>query len=476
MKNASNNVVKSFPSIPSLVIKMRTSPLKSFFDRKAIICIGAFVFTLMALPMKGMAQIPVNGTPIKQIPKAHDSESPQLKKQAVSTAKSIAATYPENALTHILLGSAYFNTGQTEKAGIHLKKCLELNPNILEAHEIITRIAYDKGNPEEALRLCLEARKRGLTSPALLNRMAQSQMDLGRTADSIKTLLEATKLAQSLPESFYLLGQAHMQAQDYELAKRAFLNTTELVPDHTQAYFGLFTACQRLGQRNEAVAFRKTFVQLESNDRKDLNDRSSQSEALSGITAVRETTARTFFGAGQIHQSQGAFGEAADLFYQSAALAPDDLKNRMALETVHVQSKTLEDGVKAFQRLIASQPGNALNHYFLGRLETRRGNASAAEKNYQQTLSLAPAWAAGYHGLAELYMLTNQHLDQAETLARKSVELEPNHARHYLLAAACIKNNHLKAALKAINQALDIRPDETKYQQLRRQLEKAIER
>jgi tetratricopeptide (TPR) repeat protein len=175
-----------------------------------------------------------------------------------------------------------------------------------------------------------------------------------------------------------------MQARNYQQAKESFTHATKLMPDHTQAYFGLFTACARLGQKNEAVAFRKTFVQLESNDRKDLNDRSSQSEALSGITAVRETTARTLFGAGQIHQSQGAFSEAADLFYQSAALAPDDLNNRMALETVHVQRKTLEEGVKAFERLIASQPGNALNHYFLGRLETRRGNASAAEKNYQK--------------------------------------------------------------------------------------------
>jgi Flp pilus assembly protein TadD len=73
-------------------------------------------------------------------------------------------------------------------------------------------------------------------------------------------------------------------------------------------------------------------------------------------------------------------------------------------------------------------------------------------------------------------MLTNQHLDQAEALALKAVELEPNHERHYLLAAACIKNHHLKEALKAINQALTIRPEETKYQQLRRQLEKAIAR
>ena len=58
-----------------------------------------------------------------------------------------------------------------------------------------------------------------------------------------------------------------MQARDYLEAKESLIRTTELIPDHTQAYFGLFTACQRLGQMEEAMEFRKTFVRLESIDR-----------------------------------------------------------------------------------------------------------------------------------------------------------------------------------------------------------------
>ena len=406
--------------------------------------------------------------------RSEESEATRLKAHAVAMAKSIAAEYPENALIHILLGSAYFNTGQTDMAATHLRKCLALNNNILEAHEILTRIAYEKGNPEEAVRLCVEARNRGLSSPKLLNRLARAQMDLGQAEKSIQTLLEAIKVSHPLAESFYLLGQARMQARDYLEAKESFIQTTELIPDHTQAYFGLFTACQRLGQMEEAMEFRNTFVRLESIDRKDLNDRSSQTESLSGIAAVRETTARTLFGAGQIHQSQGAYTAAADLFYQSAALAKEDLKSRAALEAIHVQNKKLAEGAAAFERLASNQPENALNHFFLGRLKTRLGNSIEAESSYQKTLSLAPTWAAGHHALAELYMLTNQHLDQAEKLARRAVELEPNHARYYLLSAACIKNRHLQEALKAINQALTITPDDAKYRKLRNQLEKAM--
>lgn len=447
---------------------------------KGILGMTAIVLSaagLWFLPLISVAQSTIEAPDL--IPDSEtqpeESEAAQLKEHAVAMAKSIASAYPESALTHILLGSAYFNTGQTDMAGIHLKKCLELNPNILEAHEIVTRIAYEKGNPEEAVRLCFEARNRGLSSPELLNRMARAQMDLGQTEKSIETLLEAIKLPRPLAESHYLLGQARLQARDYQGAKEDFLRTTKLMPDHTQAFFGLFTASQRLEQMEEAMEYRKTFVRLESIDRKDLNDRSSQTESLSGIATVRETTARTLFGAGQIHQSQGAFPLAAQLFYESATLAQDDINNRAALEAVHVQNKTLAEGVAAFERLVALQPGNALNHYFLGRLETRQRNPNKAESNYQQTLSLAPTWAAGHHALAELYMLTNHHLDQAESLARKSIELEPTHTRYYLLAAACIKNRHLQEALNAVTQALVMNPKEAKYQKLRKQLEQAIE-
>ena len=472
ISNATENAATDFHGAIKKRMRLKTSNARFGSN----IAIYLFFTGLWLCEMMCFSQITAQPTIALFNPetRSEESEATRLKAHAVAMAKSIAAEYPENALIHILLGSAYFNTGQTDMAATHLRKCLALNNNILEAHEILTRIAYEKGNPEEAVRLCVEARNRGLSSPKLLNRLARAQMDLGQAEKSIQTLLEAIKVSHPLAESFYLLGQARMQARDYLKAKESFIQTTELIPDHTQAYFGLFTACQRLGQMEEAMEFRNTFVRLESIDRKDLNDRSSQTESLSGIAAVRETTARTLFGAGQIHQSQGAYTAAADLFYQSAALAKEDLKSRAALEAVHVQNKKLAEGAAAFEQLASNQPENALNHFFLGRLKTRLGNSTEAESNYQKTLSLAPTWAAGHHAMAELYMLTNQHLDQAEKLARRAVELEPNHARYYLLSAACIKNRHLQEALKAINQALTLTPDDAKYRKLRNQLEKAM--
>jgi Flp pilus assembly protein TadD len=58
-------------------------------------------------------------------------------------------------------------------------------------------------------------------------------------------------------------------------------------------------------------------------------------------------------------------------------------------------------------------------------------------------------------------------------MAAKAVMLEPNAARYYLLSAACIKTRNLEGALNAIRRAVELDPEDQRYQGLLKQLEKA---
>jgi tetratricopeptide (TPR) repeat protein len=398
-------------------------------------------------------------------------ETTALKQEAVAVARQVAEVYPSDALAYALLGSAYYNTGQSEEATRHLKKCLELSPDQADAYEIMARVAYDKGELDETIRLCHEALKRGPASPDILNRLGRAQMDLGRTDEAIRTLQQAVRLPRVTSESCYLLGQSLMQSGAYEQAKEGFRRAVTLLPDHTQAYFGLYTACLRLGQTEESGRYREQFRKLEAIDRKDLTDRSAQADTLSGLPMVRETVARTLFGAAQIYGIHKQAGKAADLFRRSAVLDPDNPMYRAALEALYVQSNDLTEGVKAFQQLATEQPQNSLNHFFLGRLKDRLEQFDAAEHCYQKVKDLAPGWVEGYRALAELYLRANRKTDQARVLARKVIELEPSGPAYYLLAVASLKNNDRTGALEAVKKALSVSPDETKYQQLFQQLQ-----
>jgi len=402
-----------------------------------------------------------------------ESQAANLKEEAVNAALKISKAYPSNALTHVLLGSAYYNTGRSDEATRHLARGLELRPDMLEAHEMLARIAYERGEPEETVRLCQEALKQGLATDELLIQMGKSQMDLGETEAAIQTLQKAVQRPQPRVESYYLLGQAHMQFRQYEPAKANFLKAIQRLPDHTQAYFGLFTASQRLGLADDAAKYQEQFLKLESIDRNSLTDRSGEEDTLSGMSMVRETVARTLFGAAQIHQSQGANADAGRLFQRAASLHPDNFPFRSALEAFYVRRNDVASGVRVFDQLVAEQPQNVLNHYFLGRMETRTKNFTRAEECFLKVQELMPGWASGYEALAELYLGSKRDYEAARKLAGRAVGLDPNGYRYYLLALISLRTNDRAGALEAAKRATLLSPRQQKYTQLLQQLQAA---
>jgi Flp pilus assembly protein TadD len=143
---------------------------------------------------------------------------------------------------------------------------------------------------------------------------------------------------------------------------------------------------------------------------------------------------------------------------------------RAALEANYVQRKALAEGVKAFQQLVAEQPQNSLNYFFLGRLLNRLDQFEAAEQAYGKVRELAPTWPEGHRALAELYLRTGRKPSEARASARRVTELEPTGPSYYLLAVACLKAGDRGAAIEAMKQAVALSPAEAKYQEFLRQL------
>jgi tetratricopeptide (TPR) repeat protein len=398
-------------------------------------------------------------------------EANALKAEAMEVATRLAEAYPDDALTHALLGSACFNTGQSAAAVRHLSRCLELEPAQTDALEVLARLAYEKGEPEEAVRRCREALKHGGANPDLLNRLGQALLDLGQTDEAIAALRQAVGLPQPAGESYYLLGQAQLQAGAAAEAKASLRRATELRPDHTQAWFGLFTACQRLGQSEEATRYREQFQKLESTDRRALTDRNARDDTRSGLPLVRQTVARTVFGAAQIQRSHGQSGPATALYLRAAQLDGGNPVYRAALEAQFVQTKALKEGLAAFQQLAKEHPEDSLNYYYLARFHGRLQDYASAESAYRKAQELAPDWPQGYRGLAEMFVRADRQPAEARALARKAVELEPSPANYQLLAVTCVKNNDRAGAVDAMRRAVALVPNDARYREFLRQLE-----
>lgn len=391
------------------------------------------------------------------------AEAAALKREAVAVAVAVAQAYPDDALSHALLGSATYNTGQSEQATRHLLRCLELNPNQADAYEILARVAYEKGELEEAIRLGEEALRRGGANPDVLNQLGRAHMDLGRTDEARTALEQAVRLPKPLSESYYLLGQVQLQSGDPASAKASFQQTVSLLPNHTQAFFGLFTACLRLGQNDEATRYRERFLELEAVDRQTLTDRSAREDVLTGLPLVRKTVARTLFGAAQIYGAHGQAAKAAEFTFKAALLDEEAPGYRATLEAMFVRRNAAAEGLRLFEQLALAQPENGLNHLFLGRFHERLEDFEGVERAYRRVQELAPESPEGYRALAEFFLNHSRESAQALSLARKATELDPSADHYFLLAVACARNRDRAGAIEAIERAIALQPGEARY-------------
>jgi tetratricopeptide (TPR) repeat protein len=401
------------------------------------------------------------------------SEAAAVKREGVAVAQALVQAYPEDALAYALLGSAHYNIGQSEPAVRHLKRCLELNPNQIDAYEILARVAAEKGDLEEAVRLGEEAIKRSPAHPEILTQLGRTYLDLGRATDAVAVLLKAVTGQRPNMDGAYLLGQAYLQSKDFARAKDAFQRVIAISPRHTQAFFGLYTASLRLGEADEAEKFREEFQKLQAADSKAQTDRSAQEDTRTGLPLVRTTMARTLFGASQIYRSHGNGDQALGLLRKSALFDPENPMYRAAAEAVFQQRKAPQEGLKFFHDLVQEQPQSSYNHLFLGRFQSRVDNFEGAESAYLKAQELAPGRSEPPRSLVDLYLRKRRKLDVALVLARQVVEIDPSGSNYHLLALACANNQDRVGALAAIRQAIARNPDEANYRQLLQQLEKA---
>lgn len=397
-------------------------------------------------------------------------EAAALRKEATDTAERLLAEFPKDPAAHILKASMHYNLGDSAAAEKWLAKSLELDPNMAAAYDMLATIAFEKGDAERTVALCTKALEFAPDVPAVRQRLGKALLDLGRAKESVAVMQETIESCGGSSETFYLLGQGYLQSKDYQKAKESFLVAIELVPNHTQAYFGLFTACTRLGERVEADRYKQRFRELDAQDRKTLGEEDRRDSALGGPSLERRAVAKTCLGAGQVYLKHQRPGRAEDSWRRAAEIDPDDMMCRAQLVVLLGQQDREVDIQKLFEQLVEQQPAAAANYYFLGTLHLRSRRYDAAEKPLQKAVELGPKRPEGYRALAQLYLASGRRLPMARALAARLVELEPSPKSLVLLTRACAKIGDRAGALSAIERAIRLDPENKVYARMRQQL------
>ncbi|MEJ2703950.1 MAG: tetratricopeptide repeat protein [Sedimentisphaerales bacterium] len=260
--------------------------------------------------------------------------------------------------------------------------------------------------------------------------------------------------------SFFLLGQLYSQRQEYEKARRSYEQAIAIQPKYTSAYYGLFTLCSKMKDKAKAREYVATFRKLKAEDMKVLKDRN---KAFDDLVKMRKEAAETFMRAGQMYGAKGDGQRAEKLLTRATALDPNNTECLNRLAYLYLTTNRVAGALQIYKRIGDIAPDDLFCHLNIGVLSARLKRFADAERAFRKVIELAPESSNGYRELAQLYLTTGRNLPQARKLAEKAVALEPVAVNYFVLSWACDVSGDSENGLKAIEHAIQLEPDNTKY-------------
>jgi tetratricopeptide (TPR) repeat protein len=148
------------------------------------------------------------------------------------------------------------------------------------------------------------------------------------------------------------------------------------------------------------------------------------------------------------------------LFYSASFL----LNYHLYLGNMFMERGNLPRATAHLEKAAARHPDDPEINFILGNLYFQQGFYDEAIMSYSQTILLDSLYAGAYNNLAWIYTEINSNLDQALTLSKRSLRLEPDNPVYLdtLAEIYLLKKDYFRA-LTYLRQAVDQKPDNLEY-------------
>lgn len=258
--------------------------------------------------------------------------------------RQVLETIPGQAQVRHLLASLLLQQGRIDEAEREFAQVIALDPEIADAHHNLG-IVYQKS---------------------------------GRIAEAIRSYERATELDSQSAESFRSLGALHDAQGDPRSAAVAYHHAIAADPSGADDYPRLAVALCAVGRPEVAV-----------------NVMSAHAERFPDARSIEDINVH-----GYVLAEARQLDEAAELFEQGLAQAPDFASFHTNYGSVLQQLKRLAEAKQHFERAVELEPEDAAAHHNLGTVERELGHQDSAEACFRRALELDPTLDVSRHQLA----------------------------------------------------------------------------
>ncbi len=254
-------------------------------------------------------------------------------------------------------------------------------------------------------------------------------------AEAIAMLRKVVDEDPNVIDAWFMLGNEYFKAGNYPEAITQFSRALALKPDYDLAIINMANSYRRLGQDDAALAGYELYVTVDPKnayvryqigeiylDRKELERAEAEFDQALAIDP-KLASARVATGVLAFERQQ--LPQAEQLLKDALALKPDVRLAHYNLALIAEARGDMTSAETSYRAELAQHPTAYKAAFNLGRLRARQGNAKEAAEWYQKAIDTNPEFAEGFFYLAKSKLDEGRALDDAESLARKGLKLEP---------------------------------------------------
>jgi tetratricopeptide (TPR) repeat protein len=246
------------------------------------------------------------------------------------TARRLVERFPDSPYSWDVLALWQHREGNHKEAERHWQKCIELDPGFINAYMGLGFIGGVRADHEKVAQWMRKVLSIDPDHHQAVVLLAKALMDMDRADEAAAALENYLGTRRASVAVVVALGQAYLQLEAWDKAQRALQTAVRIMPDCPEAWFGMGTACARLGEQDRAAEALEKYRALKS----DAQTAERNQRKVSGeLPAVRRLSAEIFAQAGEAYARNGDASEAERLWSMAAVLdpkEPGDPKHREA--------------------------------------------------------------------------------------------------------------------------------------------------
>jgi len=392
---------------------------------------------------------------------------------AIKVYRSAMERMPHEPEVYLLLGGLYEQLERIDDARITYRQAIEVDPTAVSGYLAVAQLEEKLNDITEAIdayRAGLEVRPESII---LRYGLASAYVHARNTTAAIAEFKKIVRRASDWVEPHYNLGVLYDVAGDYVRAQRHLRKAIALNPNLVGAQRYLAGTFAKRGQIDRAVGAYEKLVETERTSA-DLDALGIlylvQSNAQKGIevlekveegsmTSLRAVLLGGYYDMVQDDEKRERYwskipelDEAAlegltDVLYACGPQQVGDHLVRLCERAIVGRSdvgtlyliigatrEAMEDpdgAIKAYEKGLAAEPGNALMHFRLGALYEEKGDYDAATAHLRSCLAIDPTNAKACNYLGYMFAEQGTNLDEAEVLIKRALENEPENG-YYL--------------------------------------------